>query len=182
MFLIFCYLVTFIKFLLLMFLPEMYHSLVGDVEYLWPDISMSLFGVDFDLAILGNALERDAETGAFLTSSGLAYTLANFTAILFGELINFPLQRNITFKSHGPLPRQIFCHFAATIVVMLMMNLFTCVWNPIVASFISNEALRNTVKNIVTTIVTGGVSMVIIFAVDKAIFSPNFGKNIDKTN
>ena len=178
LFLVFCYLVTFIKFLLLMFLPSMYHGLVGDVEWLWPGIPVSLFGVDFNLAILGNALETNSVTGAFLVSSGLAYTLANFTAILFGECINFPLQRNVTFKSHGPLAPQILCHFAATVVVMLVMNLFTCVWNPVAVAVIPNEALRDTIKNIVTTVVTGGVSMVIIFAVDKTIFSPGFGQKV----
>ena len=32
------------------------------------------------------------------------------------------------------------------------------------------------IRNIVTTVVTGGVSMVIIFAIDKYIFSPGFGQ------
>jgi hypothetical protein len=52
------------------------------------------------------------------------------------------------------------------------MNLFTCIWNPVTAAFNVPDALRN----IVTTVVTGGVSMVIIFAIDKTIFSEGFGK------
>ena len=56
------------------------------------------------------------------------------------------------------------------------MNLFTCVWNPVTVALISNEALRNTVSSIVTTVVTGGVAMVIIFAVDNKIFAPGFGE------
>ena len=176
LFLVFSYVVTFIKMLLLMFLPALFHSFVGDTEWLWPGIPVTLFGVDFNLAIVGNALETSKETGEFLVSSGLAFTLANLTAIFFGEFINFPLQRNVTFKSHGPIAPQALCHFVATIVVFLVMNLFTCVWNPVTGALIANEALRNTVSSIDTTVVTGGVAMVIIFAVDKTICAPGWGE------
>lgn len=175
LFLIFSYVVTAIKALLLIFLPTFYHGIVGDVEWLFPGIPVSLLGVDFKLSIIGNALETAAD-GSFLVNSGLAFTLANLTAIVFGECINFPLQRNVTFKSHGPLPPQILCHGAATVVVFLVMNLFTCIWNPVTVALIGNEAVRNTVSSIVTTVVTGGVSMVIIFLVDKKIFAPGFGE------
>ena len=166
LFLIFSYVVTAIKALLLIFLPGMYRGMVGDAVCMWPGVQVSLFGVDFSLAIIGNDL----------TSGGLAFTLANLTAIFFGECINFPLQRNVTFRSHGPIPPQIGAHFAATVVVFLVMNLFTCVWNPVTVALISNEALRSTVQSIVTTVVTGGVAMVIIFAVDKTIFAPGWGE------
>ena len=175
LFLLFSYVVTFIKMLLLMFLPALFHGMVGDAEWLFPGIPVSLFGVDFKLSIIGNALEKAAD-GSFLVNSGLAFTLANLTAIVFGECINFPLQRNVTFKSHGPVVPQALAHLAATFVVFLVMNLFTCVWNPVTVALISNEALRNTVSSIVTTVVTGGVAMVIIFAVDKTIFAPGWGE------
>ncbi len=175
LFLIFSYVVTAIKALLLIFLPTLFHGVVGDVEWLFPGIPVELFGVSFKLSIIGNALEVGVD-GAYLVNSGLAFTLANLTAIFFGECINFPLQRNVTFKSHGPLGPQIGLHLLATIVVFLVMNLFTCVWNPVTVALISNEALRNTVSSIVTTVVTGGVAMVIIFAVDNKIFAPGFGE------
>ena len=134
LFIIFSYVVTAIKALILIFLPTLYHNLVGDVEWLWPGIPVTLFGVDFKLSILGNALETAAD-GSFLVNSGLA-----------------------------------------TVVVFLVMNLFTCVWNPVTVALIHNEALRNTISAIVTTVVTGGVSMVIIFIVDKTIFAPGWGQ------
>ncbi|MGM9594212.1 MAG: hypothetical protein ACI3U8_07645 [Candidatus Onthomonas sp.] len=166
LFVIFSYVVTFIKMLLLMFLPAFYRGIVGDFEWLWPNIPLTIAGVEFNLAIVGNSL----------ATGGMAYTLANLTTIFLGECINFPLQRNVTFKSHGPLGIQIICHFVATIAVFLVMNLFTCVWNPITIALISNDALRNTIQSVVTTVVTGGVAMVIIFAVDNTIFAPGFGK------
>lgn len=175
LFLLFSYFVTFLKALLLMFLPSLFHSRVGDVEWLFPGIPVELFGVSFKLSIIGNALETGAD-GAYLVNSGLAYTLANLVTICFGECINFPLQRNVTFKSHGPLGPQIALHGIATIGVFLVMNLFTCIWNPVTVALISNEALRNTISGIVVSVVTGGVAMIIIFAVDNKIFAPDFGK------
>lgn len=166
LFVIFSYVVTFIKMLLLMFLPAFYRGIVGDFEWLWPNIPLTIAGVDFNLAIVGNSL----------ATGGMAYTLANLTTIFVGECINFPLQRNVTFKSHGPLAPQITLHLLATIAVFLVMNLFTCVWNPVTIALIPNDALRNTIQSIVTTVVTGGVAMVIIFAVDNTIFAPGFGK------
>ena len=175
LFLIFSWVVTALKAVMLMFLPSLFHGIVGDAEWLFPSIPVELFGVGFKLSIIGNALEVGTD-GAYLVNSGLAFTLANLTAIFFGECINFPLQRNVTFKSHGPLAPQLGLHFLATVVVFLVMNLFTCVWNPVTVALISNEAVRNTVSSIVTTVVTGGVAMVIIFAVDNKIFTPGFGK------
>ena len=175
LFLIFSWVVTALKAVMLMFLPTLFHGMVGDVEWLFPGIPVELFGVGFKLSIIGNALEVGTD-GAYLVNSGLAFTLANLTAIFFGECINFPLQRNVTFKSHGPLAPQLGLHFLATVVVFLVMNLFTCVWNPVTVALISNEAVRNTVSSIVTTVVTGGVAMVIIFAVDNKIFAPGFGE------
>jgi hypothetical protein len=55
---------------------------------------------------------------------------------------------------------------------MLVMNLFTCIWNPVTAAI----GIPDAVRNIVTTIATGGVAMVIIFAIDKTIFAPGFGE------
>ena len=175
LFLIFSYVVTAIKALLLIFLPTFYYGRVGPQEWLFPGIPVELFGVGFKLSIIGNALEYDA-AGQAIINSGLAFTLANLTAIVFGECINFPLQRNVTFKSKGPVVPQILCHAVATIVVFLVMNLFTCIWNPVTGALITNEGIRNVVSSIVTTVVTGGVAMVIIFFVDNKIFAPGWGE------
>ena len=150
LFIIFSYVVTFIK------------CIVGDVEWVWPGIRTQMFGVPFTLALIGNSL----------ADGGLAFTLANYTSIILGECINFPLQRNVTFRSHGSVLPQIGFHALGTIGVMLVMNLFTCIWNPVTAAF----GIPDAVRNIVTTIATGGVAMVIIFAIDKTIFAPGFGE------
>jgi len=162
LFLIFSYVVTFLKWGLLTFLPQFFHGIVGDVAWAWPGIEVQVMGVPLTLAVIGNSL----------ADGGLAFTLANFTSIIIGECINFPCQRNVTFRSHGPVIPQIICHFAGALGVFFVMNLFTCIWNPVTAAF----GVPDAVRNIVTTVVTGGVSMVIIFAIDKYIFSPGFGE------
>ena len=162
LFVLFSYVVTFIKYMLLTFLPGFFHGIVGDVEWVWPGIKTTMFGVPFTLAVIGNSL----------ADGGLAFTLANYTSIILGECINFPLQRNVTFRSKGPIGPQIFFHALGTIGVMLVMNLFTCIWNPVTAAI----GIPDAVRNIVTTIATGGVAMVIIFAIDKTIFAPGFGE------
>ena len=173
LFLIFSYVVTFIKLLLLMFMPDFFKGIVGEAEWLWPNIPVTVFGVELNLSIIGNALITDANG---VTTGGLAFTLANLTTIIIGECINFPLQRNVTFKSHGPVLPQAVMHGFATIAVFLVMNLFTCIWNPVTNALIANEALRNTIQSAVITVVTGGVAMVIIFFVDNKIFSPGWGE------
>lgn len=162
LFLVFSYVVTFIKYLMLTFLPEAYRGLVGQTEWTWPGIRTSFLGVPFTLAVIGNSL----------ADGGLAFTLANYTAIFLGECINFPLQRKVTFRSDGPLVPQLLCHFGGTVAVMLIMNLFTCIWNPVASAFGVPDAIRN----IATTVATGGVALVIIFAIDKTIFAPGFGR------
>jgi len=162
LFLVFSYFVTFLKWLLLTVLPGLFRGAVGDVAWAWPGIEVSVMGVPLTLAIIGNSL----------ADGGLAFTLANFTSIILGECINFPLQRNVTFRSKGPVLPQLLCHFAGALGVFFIMNLFTCIWNPVTAAFHVPDGIRN----IVTTVVTGGVSMVIIFAIDKTIFAEGFGK------
>lgn len=162
LFLLFSYVVTFIKWGMLTFLPAFFQKLVGNVGWSWPAIRVNWFGVPMTLSIIGNTLE----------DGGLAFTLANFTNIILGECINFPLQRNLTFRSKGPLLLQLFLHFAGTLSVFFIMNLFTCIWNPLSTAFHLSDAVRN----IVTTFVTGTFSLVIIFSIDKTIFSPGFGE------
>lgn len=159
LFFIFSYVVTFLKWILLTFLPIVFYHMIGDVVWTWPGIRMEIFGVSFTLAVIGNDL----------VDGGLAFTLSNLLSIIIGECINFPLQRNITFRSKGAVRKQIFFHFLATFGVFFIMNLFTCIWNPITAAM----HLPNAIRNIVTTIATGGVSMIIIFAVDRIIFADN---------
>lgn len=81
------------------------------------------------------------------------------------QCINFPLQRNITFKSHGNVAYQAMWYFIAWIVISLVCNGFNNLWMPIAQQYVAPA-----VYNILVTIITGGVSMVIFFFVFKIIF------------
>ena len=81
LFVIFGNLVTVIKLLLLMFLPALFKMLVGEVEWLWPNIPVTVLDVELNLSILGNALITDANG---VVTGGLAFTLANLLTIVIG--------------------------------------------------------------------------------------------------
>lgn len=156
LFIVFSYIVTIFKYLLLQFLPKVFES-YAEIGWTWPGIEFSLKGIPFTLSLIGYSV----------ANGGVAYMLANYISTFLGECINFPCQRNITFKSKGKVGPQIFFHFLATIAVLLVMNLFNCIWVPVATAL----SIPDYLYNIVVTFVTGGVSMVIIFAVDKMIFS-----------
>ncbi|MCD8342168.1 MAG: hypothetical protein LUC87_08490 [Clostridiales bacterium] len=160
MFIIISYLITFLKYLMLLFLPGLF-SAYADVEWGWPAIEGNLFGVTFTFNVLGYAV----------ADGGLGYFFANLISSLVGECINFPLQRKYTFRSNGNLALQIPIYAVGWVVVTLVVNAINSVWVG-VASVLVPAA----VYNIVTTILTGGVAMVVFFVVDKIIFAPDFGR------
>ena len=85
-------LITVFKYLLLQFLPAAFKSLPV-VDFGWPGIDITLFGETFKWNILG----YDAAHG------GLPYFCAYMVAMVIGECINFPIQRNFVFRSKGNL-------------------------------------------------------------------------------
>ena len=116
-------LITVFKYLLLQFLPKAFASLPV-VDFGWPGIPVTLFGETFQWNILG----YDAAHG------GLPYFCAYMIAMVIGECINFPIQRN-------------------------------CVWVAVAGLLVPDF-----IYNIGTTVLNGGISMVIFFFVNKIIF------------
>ena len=91
----------------------------------------------------------------------ISYELGTFIA----QCINFPLQRNITFKSHGNISWQIFWYFIAWVLISLICNGINGLWMPI-----AQQHFAPAVYNLLVTFITGGVSMVIYFFAYKIIF------------
>lgn len=91
----------------------------------------------------------------------ISYEVGSFVA----QCINFPLQRNITFKSHGNVAYQAMWYFIAWIVISLVCNGFNNLWMPIAQQYVAPA-----IYNILVTFITGGVSMIIFFFVFKIIF------------
>lgn len=147
-------LITVLKYLLLQFLPYAFMGL-GHVDFGWPGIPVTLFGETFKWNIFG----YDTAHG------GLGYFCAYMIAMVAGEVINFPIQRNLVFRSKGRLWYQILWYLLAFIVINCIVNSINCVWVAVAGKFVPDF-----IYNIGTTVLNGGVSMLIFFFVNKIIF------------
>ncbi|MGN0747911.1 MAG: GtrA family protein [Aristaeellaceae bacterium] len=146
--------VTVFKYLILQFLPKMLTAL-PERDFGWPGVDVTLLGESFQWNILG----YDAAHG------GMRYFVAYLIAMVIGECVNFPIQRNVVFRSRGNIGYQILWYVIAFCVVTCIVNSINCVWVAVAARFVPDW-----VYNIGTTVLNGGVSMVIFFFVNKIIF------------
>lgn len=166
---IFCFFVfsmgvTIIQYVIFTFMPSVLGMELAGTEFMWPRKEMHILGVDFIWSLLGYNVLYDA-TGTVMIGGGLGYFISYETGSFLAQCINFPLQRNITFKSHGNPVYQAMWYFIAWIVISLICNGFNNLWMPIAAEYVVPA-----VYNILVTFITGGVSMVIFFFVFKIIF------------
>ena len=92
--------VTVFQYLVFTFMPGILGEELAGTEFMWPQKEMNLFGVSFTWSLLGYNVLRDA-SGAVLIGGGLGYFISYEVGSFLAQCINFPLQRNITFKSHG---------------------------------------------------------------------------------
>lgn len=156
--------VTIFQYLVFTFLPGVLGIGLAGTEFMWPQVPMKLFGVEFTWSLLGyNVLHNAA--GAAVIGGGLGYFISYELGSFLAQCINFPLQRNITFKSHGNPAYQAVWYFVAWIVISLICNGFNNLWMPIASAYVAPA-----VYNLLVTVITGGVSMVIFFFVFKIIF------------
>ena len=147
-------LITVFKYLLLQFLPKAFASLPV-VDFGWPGIDITLFGETFKWNILG----YDAAHG------GLPYFCAYMVAMIVGECINFPIQRSFVFRSKGNLAKQIGWYVLAFCVITCIVNSINCIWVAVAGLLVPDF-----IYNIGTTVLNGGISMIIFFFVNKIIF------------
>ena len=166
---IFCFVifsmgVTIFQYLVFTFLPGLLGTGLAGKEFMWPKVSMNLFGVKFTWSLLGYNVRYDA-AGNVLIGGGLGYFISYELGSFLAQCINFPLQRNITFKSHGNPWYQAMWYFIAWIVISLICNGFNNLWMPIASAYAAPA-----VYNLLVTVITGGVSMVMFFFVFKIIF------------
>ena len=156
-------LITVMKYFILQGLPYAFESL-KDVEFGWPGIPVSLFGVNFDWNIFGYAVKYN-DAGQAIVGGGLGYFIAYMIAMAIGEIINFPIQKNFVFRSKGNLGKQIVWYVLAFIVINCIVNSINCVWVAVAGLFVPDF-----IYNIGTVVLNGGISMVIFFFVNKIIF------------
>lgn len=156
--------VTVFQYLMFTILPYVFGMKLASTEFMWPQVDITLFGFTYKWNILGYDVARNA-AGAVVIGGGLGYFLAYNIGTFLAQCINFPLQRNITFKSDGNPWWQAMWYFIGWLGVTFLCNALNALWMPLGQKF-----LPLAVYNILVTVITGGVSMLIFFFIFKIIF------------
>ena len=149
--------ITVFKYVLLTFLPGAF-AFLGSRDFGFPGIDLTLFGIKFKWYIIGYSAEQ----------GGAAYFTAYMIAMLIGEMINFFVQRSWVFRSKGNILRQGMWYLLAFCVVTCIVNSINCAWAAVAGHFVAPW-----LYNIGTTVLNGGVSMVVFFIVNKIVFNNN---------
>ena len=152
----FSMLVTLLQYLLLTFLPGLFYAHTDWCSIPCQLIHLNLGPVDtyvFNYPVTGDA------------TGGMGYFAAFAITLFLAQCVNFPMQRNITFKSKGNIWYQALWYLLAFIVITCIVNSINCIWVAAAGKFVPDW-----VYNIGTTVLNGGVSMVIFFFVNKIIF------------
>lgn len=163
--------VTVFQYLMFTFLPYLFGTKLAGTEFMWPQIPVHIAGFDYKWNILGYEVAKNA-AGEVMIGGGLGYFISYELGTFLAQCINFPLQRNITFKSHGKISWQIMWYFIAWVLISLVCNGLNGLWMPIAQSYFAPA-----VYNLLVTFITGGVSMVIYFFVFKIIFPEGDAKS-----
>lgn len=172
-FLAFSLSVTLWQYLVMLFLPYAFGNLAG-VPFVWPEIvlwrwadgSEAIFGI-FNEPVLYDAL------GNVRIGGGLGNLIAFEIAVFTAQCINFPLQRNVTFKSHGNPYYQGLWYFIGWVLISLFTN---ALWG-FINVFCIHWALPNALTAFLKNCVTSTVSMIVFFFVFKIIFTDSKKEN-----
>lgn len=162
--------VTIFQMLVLIFLPHLFGPELAAKEFMWPKIE--LYNIDGNVAywsLLGNqVLYKDGEP---IIGGGLGYFLAFKIATFLAQVINFPLQRNITYRSHGNPWYQAMWYFIGWVLINLGCDAFNNLWIPLAAYYFPPEIMW--LKDILAMISQGGIAMFIFFFIFLVIFPDN---------
>ncbi len=165
LFFVFSVSVTLLQYIGFVTLPYLFGQELAGTEFMWPHLKLTTIdGNDIYWNILGYNVSYNA-AGEVVIGGGLGYFIAYELTVFIAQCINFPLQRNITFRSHGNVWWQAMWYFFGWILVSLFSNAINGLWIPFAELYVSGA-----VYNILVTVVTGGVSMVIYFFIFLVIF------------
>ena len=95
----------------------------------------------------------------------MGYFAAFAITLFMAQCVNFPMQRNITFKSHGNVWFQIAWYVVAFVLITIVCSFLMGLYVPLCKRFFAPA-----VYNILITVINGGVQMVIYFPIYKIIF------------
>lgn len=172
LFFLFSNLVTIVQYIIYAFLPNLLGLELAGKEWSWPAIPVTLFGVDFTWNAIGYDVVYDT-AGNVVIGGGLGYLIAMLVGSLLAQVINFPLQRNITFRSKGNPVYQAMWYFIAWVAITFVVNSINCAWVAVAGHFVPTW-----LYNIGSTMIMGTISMVVFFFVFKIIFPEGEAKSI----
>ena len=155
LFIIVSNLITVFKYLILTFLPLAF-AFMGNRDFGFPGIDLNILGTEFKWYIIGYGADQ----------GGVSYFTAYMIAMIIGEVINFFIQRKWVFRSNGKILRQGGWYLLAFCLVTCVVNSINCIWVAVAGSLVPGW-----VYNIGTTVLNGGVSMVVFFIVNKIVFN-----------
>ena len=181
--------VTIWQLLVMLFLPYAFAA-VWDVPFVWPAIAIpweDAMGTALNYAIFNEPvkflatisgeqqvlLASTAETvqqyvdaGYTLQMSGVGNFIAFEIAVFTAQCINFPLQRNITFRSKGNPVVQAIWYFIGWLAISVALNALWGIMNPLMLWWNWPDPVIQLLK----TVITGGISMIIFFFIFLIIF------------
>lgn len=168
--------VTILQFIIMTFLPYAFASM-ADISFLWPAVQIGdLTYTDASgatqelLYAIFNEPAKTLADGSIDVNAGLGNFIAYEIAVFLAQCINFPLQRNITYRSHGNPWWQAMWYFIGWVAVSIATN---ALWGIIVPFLRDLWAWPYAVWNLIKTVLTGGVSLVVFFFIFLVIFPDN---------
>lgn len=176
--------VTLFQFVLFLFLPHLFGQGLAETAWFFPSAielgrvvhtppsgaTWTEWTQVFNFYLLGKPLSYSADgSGAIIIGGGLGYFYSFLIATFLAQCINFPLQRNITFKSHGNPYWQAMWYFIGWILIQPFCDMLGSLWKPL-AMGVLGFTLPSILVLILDTIVMGGVAMAIFFFVFLIIF------------
>jgi len=190
-FILFSQAVTVFQFLIFLFLPHAFGMELAKTEWFFPmvnnewillgtvehvpkaDDTWAKWTESFYFFILGKPLSRNA-AGEVIIGGGLGYFFAFLIATFLAQVINFPLQRNITFRSHGNPVWQALWYLIGWLLIQPFCDMVGSLWKYVVWGVLgANMPVGLSV--LLDTVIMGGIAMAIFFVVFLIIF-PDYNK------
>lgn len=151
----------------------------------------SLVTVNFQILPVGHNLDGsiyyvfDYAKGIISNGGGggLAYFLAVEITLLIAQIINFFLQRNVTFKSNSGIVRAAVWYFIAWVIISIGASALQGLYKiPIYNFFISGvgTGLGTTIADIITMLINSAISFWVFFPIMKIIFKNDDNKDKKK--
>ena len=104
---------------------------------------------------------------------GLAYFLAVEITLLIAQIINFFLQRNVTFKSDSSVAKAALWYFIAWVIISIGASALQGLYKVPIYEFMMNSlgvVTGTTVADIITMLINSAVSFWVFFPIMKLIF------------